>query len=100
MGVMDMDQHVFKVQLQPDYTCKIELGGYEQLAALDELAKMAAIHDKMAKWLDDPNVPMAQKESFQQTFQNLLHTISFVWDLLKKAGVTEDELKEHMKIPF
>ncbi len=95
-----MDQHVFKVRLQPDYTCKIELGGYELLAALDELVKMAEIHDKMAKWLDDPSVTMTQKEKFQPIFQNLLHTISFVWDLLKRAGVTEAELKEHMEIPF
>lgn len=100
MGVMDMDQHVFKIALQPDYTCKIELGVYEQLAALDELVKMAEIHEKMGKWLNDPNVPMAQKEKFQQTFQNLLHSISFLWDLLKKAGATEADLKEHMEIPF
>ncbi len=95
-----MDKNVFKITLQQDYTCKIELGGYEQLAALGELSKMAAIHEKMGKWLNDPNVPMAQKESFQQTFLNLLHTISFVWDLLKRAGVTEADLKEYMEIPF
>lgn len=93
-------EHVFKVQLQQDYTCRIELGGYERLAALDELAKCARTRDKMARWLDDPSVPQEQKEPHMQTFQNLLQTISFVWDLLRRAGVTESELKEHMEIPF
>lgn len=93
-------EHVFKVHLQEDYTCKIEMGGYEELAALDELAKYAKIHAQMSKWLDNPDVPQEQKEPYMQTFQNLLHSINFLWNLLKRAGATEAELKEHMEIPF
>lgn len=91
---------LFKVELLPDYSCKINLGGYELLAMLDELKVCLETHDKMGAWLDDASVPIKQKESFLPMHQNLLHTISFVWSLAKRAGVSEADIKKYLNVPF
>lgn len=98
--MMAGEQHLFKVVVQPDYTCKIELGGYEEISLLDQLAKCLAIHNQMGVWMDSKDVSVEQKEQYQPMFLELLHSISFLWDLLLRAGVTKDKIREHMEIPF
>jgi len=90
----------FKIDLQDDYTCKIVFGGRGLLDTMDEIKKCVELSEKMKKWMDDPAVPDAQVEQFKPMYMNLLHTISFLWDLAKRAGVTEDGIKRYINVPF
>jgi len=93
-------EHVFKVVVADDYTYKIELGGYEKLATLDKLAELARTQEQMGNWLESDAATAEQKEQYGPMYLNLLATLNDVWQLLKRAGATEAELKEHMEIPF
>ena len=97
---MAEQEHLFKVELQADYTCKVMFGGHELLKMMDELKKCIETHGQMGKWMDDTNVPDEQKEQFRPMFMNLLHTINFLWDLAKRGGVTEDGIKRYINVPF
>ena len=90
----------FKVELQDDYTCKLTFGGRGLLDVVDEIKKCVELSEKMKKWMDDPAVTDAQVEQFKPMYMNLLHTISFLWDLAIKAGVTEDGIRKYINVPF
>lgn len=94
------NEHVFKIILQPDYTYKIELGGYETLVALDKMSELAKTQKQMGNWMDSEAVPAQGKEQYRPMYLNLLSTMNDLWQLLIKAGVTKQDLLEHMEIPF
>jgi hypothetical protein len=94
------DTEQFKVELQDDYTCKIEFGGRGLLDVVDEIKKCVELSEKMKKWMDDPAVTDAQVEQFRPMYTNLLHTISFLWDLARRGGVTEEGIKKYINVPL
>jgi len=99
--VIDMAEGVsFKVILNRDNTCSIELGEWEKLHLIDTLKKAHNTMVKMSKWFDDDSVPMEQKMQYRPMYLELLHTYSFISDLIRKAGITNEELKEALNIPF
>lgn len=95
-----MANHAFKVEVQPDYTFKVELGGYEKLALLDKLAELSQTHKQMGDWLESDAATAKEKEQYRPMYLNLLATLNDIWQLLERAGATQAELKEHMEIPF
>lgn len=90
----------FKLVLQKDNSYTIELGEYEKLHLLGELKKCYITHCKMSTWLDNNSVPAEQRDAYIPVFLELLHTISFVMNLLKKAGTTDQEIREQIDFPF
>jgi len=100
LDMQNQDTEQFKVELQDDYTCKIVFGGRGLLDVVDEIKKCVEILDQMGKWMDDPAVPQEQKDQFQPMFLNLLHTISFLWDLARRGGVTEEGIKKYINVPL
>ena len=95
-----MVDNVFKVIVQQDNSFTIGLGKYEKLQLMEELKKCYATQCKMGKWLDDNTVPGEQRDKYTPMYLELLHTISYIWDVLKRAGTTDQEIREYLDIPF
>jgi hypothetical protein len=95
-----MPDHGFRVAINKDNTVSIDLGAVEKSQVMGELSKCYVTMGKMQKWLDDNTVPIEQRERYMPMFRELLHTISFLWDFLKKAGVTDQDIREGIEIPF
>lgn len=95
-----MSDRPFVIVVQNDYSCKVELEENLKSEILAKLSKLFDTHKKMSAWLDDNTVSADQREQYIPMFRQLLHSISFIWDLLIRAGVTEKEIREHMEIPF
>lgn len=95
-----MSEAAFKVVLDKDYSLTIQMGYEERMDTMTQLKKAYETHCKMAKWLDDNRVSGDEKDRYQPMFLNLMHSISYLWDLLKKAGVDEKEIKNHLNLPF
>jgi hypothetical protein len=54
----------------------------------------------MNKWFEDTTVPNEQKIQFEPIHNNLLRSISFLWDLARKAGIAEEDIKKYLNVPF
>ena len=93
-------EHVFKIEIDPDFKLHIELGGYERIDTLDKIANGIRQMSKMCTWMDDKSVPDADKDVYMPMFRNLIRAVSDLWLLLGWAGVTEREIREHVNIPF
>lgn len=71
---------------------------------MDELKrkynKLIKIHNEVGLWLDDPNVPIKEKEPKIQDFYKLIVKLSSILKKLKSNGIafTEDEILDGFKI--
>ena len=89
-----------KIILSRSSACSIQLGEWEKLHLIGVLKQAHNTMVKMSKWFDDEKVSVEQKEQYRSMFLELLHTYSFISDLIQKAGITNEELKELLNVPF
>jgi|GEM_PF-1259738 len=97
---MELQKSCLSFSLNPDFSLKIELGIYEKEVILNRFKEYLGQHNKMGNWLDDPKVPMQQKEPYIPHFMNLMDTLNFLIKFLKYAGIPESEITEMLNIPF
>jgi hypothetical protein len=54
----------------------------------------------MIQWFDDPNVPQQEKDNFIDALTNAMAEMNFLYQLLKKCGLSDQEIYECANIPF
>lgn len=92
-------QNSIILELADDYNLSIKLGKYEKIYLCSEFAKLMKEYNKAAKWLDDSKIPVEQKEPYLPIFRNLLHSMDFLYQLLKMAGLSDKDIMQ-IDIPF
>jgi len=89
-----------KFNFDNDFKLRIEIELGEKLQLLSEMSRANNATEPMIKWFDDPNVPQAEKDKYSSSLTNALAEMSFLCNLLKKCGISKNEILEIIKIPF
>lgn len=82
-----------------DFTLCFDLGEYEKLCFAGKMAELMREKEKVEKWLNKPEVSQKQKELALPMHHNMLHSINFLCDIMKRAKMTEEEIFQE-NLPF
>lgn len=93
-----MADNCFKVELQRDYTLKIELGTNERIDLLEALRKAHGTLDKMCTWLNKQS--QEEQEKYKDLKHNLRMSIGHLALICQLAGITDEDIDKYMNVPF
>jgi hypothetical protein len=89
-----------KFNFDQSFKLSIEMEADEKLRLLSEFSKANNTTEPMIQWFDDPNVPQQEKDNFIDALTNAMAEMNFLYQLLKKCGLSDQEIYECANIPF
>jgi hypothetical protein len=90
----------FEVVVNKDYTLTLKLSIWQQEHLAGVLAAVWTAEQQCGKWLQEGDAPEAEKEKYKPMMLNMLHARSLLVHLFTLAGITDEELKTLLNMPF
>ena len=72
----------------------------ERTKMLTDYSELANKVEPFVRWMNDPNVPKAEKDTYEQMLINAMLSMNTYLTILKRCGIPEKEITEWAKIPF
>jgi len=94
-------QDLIKMKLNMDGSLSIILEPELKLQLETEFSEIVGKQfEPMRKWFDDKSVPQSEKDKYSNNLTRALAEMNFLYQLLKRCGATDEEIKEWANLPF
>ena len=89
-----------KPYLDPEYNVRFEITGAERTNLLSDFSAINNQFEPFGAWMNNPDVPRAEKQPYDQKFMNIMQSMAILYNLLRWSGIPETEIREWTKLPF
>ena len=86
--------------LDENFNLFFEITPEEKTHLLSDYSEIYNKYEPFEKWMNNPEVSLEDKKIYEDKFIQAMHSLSFLFRLLKMSGIPEKEILEYQEIPF